>query len=473
MAVAATGSAVPAARSPWVISPWADSLFVIGAPLLIVPVLYVLSQFVEPIALAGFVLGAISTGHHFPGFVRTYADPVLFARYRFRLVVIPPLLFAAVFWFTWNDMHAVVLMVGIWGVWHGFMQIYGFMRIYDAKRGENTAWTARLDWLICAVGFVSILLWSANAPMRIIEAAEGSGLFFLPLLFGETARQLAGLLAGATAVVYVVYTAVQIHRGHPISPLKLLLLVVSMVCLFLSWVMAGTAVLLGLAVWEAFHDIQYEAIAWESNRRLALRPDAGPLLRRLYAPGLGLIVLYVIMCNTYGAIANGQGFSADRLVGALLFSTVLTSAIFHFYTDGFIWKVRQAKIRDDLGIPIANGVPDTPGTRKIFAGATHSRDIGHLILLAGVPRGARDSRTLGHRERAARRRRSAAQARGRLSAAEGLRGRGDRLPRGDRHRPLLGDRPPQPRAGPRATGPPRRRRGVVSPRPRAGTEAPP
>jgi tetratricopeptide (TPR) repeat protein len=373
--VAQPGVASAGARNPWIVSPLTDSLIVIGAPLLILPLLFGLSRLIEPVALAGFVLGAVSTGHHLPGFVRAYSDPVLFARYRFRLTVIPPLLFAVIFWFTWNDLHGAILVVGTWGIWHGFMQMYGFARIYDVKGGEPSKLGARMDWLLCAVGFIAILIWSQSASLRIADAAEGSGLFFVPLLFGETAKNTAAVVGLAMVALYAVFTVVELRRGRRIAPLKLLLLGTSLVFLYWSWVLAGSAVLLGLAAWEAYHDVQYLAIAWSSNRRLAEKPDAGPLLRRLYGPGLGLVALYVGLCLAYGLAANAQGISASRWVGALLFSIVLTSALLHFYYDGFIWKVRQAKTLDDLGI-------SSSGASQRVSGATRTRDWVHAALFA-------------------------------------------------------------------------------------------
>lgn len=366
-----------ASRNPWIVSPAADLGIVIGAPLLILPLLFGLSRVVDPVTLAGFVLGAMSTGHHLPGFVRAYSDPVLFARYRFRFTVIPPLLFAAVFWFTWNDLHGAILLVATWGVWHGFMQMYGFARIYDVKSGDPSPLTARMDWLLCAIGFVAVFVWSSSASLRVADAAEGSGLFFVPLMFGPVAKSLAAAAGIAVAVVYALFTAVQLARGRRVAPLKLLLLASSLVFLYWSWVLAGGAVLLGLAAWEAYHDVQYLAIAWSSNRRLAEKPDAGPLLRRLYGPGLGLVALYVALCLAYGLAANAQGVVAGRAVGALLFSVVLTSALLHFYYDGFIWKVRQAKTRDDLGIE--TGSADAAAG---VTGATRRRDWTHAALFA-------------------------------------------------------------------------------------------
>ena len=61
------------------------------------------------------------------------------------------------------------------------------------------------------------------------------------------------------------------------------------------------------------------------------------------------------------AIEAGTSWLGGALTGLLA-----GSALLHFYYDGFIWKVRQAKTRDDLGLP------SVPANR--VGGATPSRD---------------------------------------------------------------------------------------------------
>ena len=48
-----------------------------------------------------------------------------------------------------RELTAMVLVAYVWGVWHGLMQTYGFLRIYDAKVGSVARTTARLDMAMC------------------------------------------------------------------------------------------------------------------------------------------------------------------------------------------------------------------------------------------------------------------------------------------------------------------------------------
>ena len=89
MAAAAEPTA-PAGPSLWIVSARADLALVIGAPLLIAPLMYLAAEISSPTLVAGLIFGVLSTGHHLPGFLRAYGDPALFARYRLRLLLMPP-----------------------------------------------------------------------------------------------------------------------------------------------------------------------------------------------------------------------------------------------------------------------------------------------------------------------------------------------------------------------------------------------
>ncbi|MEE8474816.1 MAG: tetratricopeptide repeat protein [Myxococcota bacterium] len=365
MAAAAEPTA-PAGASLWIVSARADLTLVIGAPLLIAPLMYLAAEISSPTLVAGFIFGVLSTGHHLPGFLRAYGDPALFARYRLRLLLMPPLVFGAIYWFTWNEMLGAAALISIWSIWHGLMQVYGFMRIYDAKRGGNSPLTRRLDWIVCAVSFVSILIWSDGASSWLLDPAEAAGLYFMPLLLGDAARTAAGVVASATACVYVAYTAWSLHRGRPVAPVKLLFLAVSVGFLYFSWVLAGGVVIFALATFEAFHDVQYLAIVWASNRRLVANGEASRMLRPLFRPAAGLAAVYVLLCLAYGGALNTQNYFASHVIVSLVVSLGLTSTLLHFYFDGFIWKVGQPKTRRDLEIPMAQVSANTapnPATR--------------------------------------------------------------------------------------------------------------
>src|SRR5437762_5848505 len=131
--------------SPWVIGPVADRLLVVGAPFGCAAVVLALSMAVSSRAVWELVMTFGSVGHHVPGFLRTYGDRALFRRYRLRFLVAPPLFFAVTLLSVVRDLHGVALFSLCWSLWHGMMQHYGFLRIYDAKAGIAPKHWSRLD----------------------------------------------------------------------------------------------------------------------------------------------------------------------------------------------------------------------------------------------------------------------------------------------------------------------------------------
>ena len=83
-------AAMHASVSGWIISPYWDSVLFIGAPLVCMATLLPLSRLWTSEQTAVFLLAFFTFGHHFPGFVRTYGDRELFARYRLRFLLCSP-----------------------------------------------------------------------------------------------------------------------------------------------------------------------------------------------------------------------------------------------------------------------------------------------------------------------------------------------------------------------------------------------
>src|SRR5204863_85298 len=67
------------------------------------------------------------------------------------------------------DLKGILLVVFFWGVWHGFMQTYGFCRIYDAKTGTFDALTRRLDFAMCVIWFATAV---ALSPYRLSDTLD-------------------------------------------------------------------------------------------------------------------------------------------------------------------------------------------------------------------------------------------------------------------------------------------------------------
>jgi Tfp pilus assembly protein PilF len=338
------------ARSPWIVSPPADLLLVVGMPvvcLALVPLARALSS--QAVWAAVMSFGAV--GHHLPGFLRTYGDRDLFRRYRARFVLAPPLLFAATLACAFRDLHTMALVSLVWSLWHGMMQHYGFLRIYDAKVGSVAPATARLDWLISLAWFAVCLVWSPGETASLLEALWRAGLGAPSPAALHAAQLTVGAATAAITVAYLVHLARSRRSGAPQSPLKLALLVSTSGLVYFARVVT-TDQFLAAALFELLHDVQYLAIVWAFNRRrVAQGSDRGAVGRLLFRGGRARVLAYVALCLAYGAASytTVELVAADTLKKVLV-ALFTASGILHFYYDGFIWKVREPDTRAGLGL---------------------------------------------------------------------------------------------------------------------------
>ena len=396
--VSATQSS-PARPRPWIVSAWWDLTYVVITPVAIVPVVLILAQhYLTAEQLLLVVIAFASLGHHLPGFMRAYGDRDLFLRFRWRFLLVPPLVFCLALLFTppramaelfhlpWTHLHGLELILLIWGTWHGLMQTYGFMRIYDVKLGVNDRWSARLDHWLCVMVFVAGVVFSDSRVFGIAQAMWQSG---LPLFGPESLFTLRYLVAATGLFVLLLYAINLFNRwksGQPISWLKLWL--VGMTGWFFWYTgRLSTNLLIGLAMFEIYHAVQYYAIVWVYNRRLFERSRGrfGPL-GFLFRDRLTMLCVYLAAIAAYSSIrllnvdARGLIFQgSSQEAGQWLMAFFVTSSFLHFYFDGFIWQVSERKTQEIL----VDNVPDSLPLTHFVPGLVHVAKWALLLSVAG------------------------------------------------------------------------------------------
>ena len=345
-------------RSVWILDSWRDLILYVGTPLLIIP-LFTLAQArwsAQEIYLFVAAFGAM--GHHLPGMIRAYGDRALFERFRWRFILAPIFLLAVCVGFYFWDIktNPVVMIVFLWGVWHGMMQTYGFGRIYDAKTGSFAAPTRRLDFAMCGVWFAAGVILS---PHRMTDALEGFYGCGLPFISWGGIHALQQTLFFAAAAVSVLWLANYVRMwiaGTRQNPVKLALFVTSIA--FWWYCNNGVAnILAGIALFEVFHDVQYLSLVWIYNRnRVEKDSSIGGFMRFIFRRSGSLIGLYVGLVFAYGSIGYLNSSIGMETVTRVLTGVVAASGLLHFYYDGFIWKVREKSTRQSLGL--AGGTAD-------------------------------------------------------------------------------------------------------------------
>lgn len=385
----------------WIISPWWDMTYVVITPVLIVPVVLILvRQWLTPEQVSLAVISFASLGHHLPGFMRAYGDRELFARYRLRFLLVPPLVLAMALCFSpprgvaelldlpWQHLHGLELVLLIWGTWHGLMQTYGFMRIYDLRRGVTDRWTARLDHWLCLTVFGAGVVFSDARVFGIAKAMWESGLPIFGPIWLDWTRLIVGGALVAVSVGYLI-NLLRLHQaGYPISWVKLLLISITG---WFFWYTGRLSVnlLIGIAMFEIYHAVQYYAIVWIYNKRLFNRAGDrfGPL-GFLFQDRWSMLGLYLAAIAAYSSIryftgdANAYIFTAgSENAYQWLIAVFVTSSFLHFYFDGFIWKVRERQTQENL---VDSPTSDAPAMISVPAVVHAAKWAVLLLLVAGL-----------------------------------------------------------------------------------------
>jgi hypothetical protein len=263
------------------------------------------------------------------------------------------------------------------------MQTYGFCRIYDAKVGSFAELTRRLDFALCGIWFATAVLLSPQRMTDTLETYYSVGGPFIPPALLHTAQQ--GLLAVALAVagLFLVNYVWSWVRGQRPSPVKLVLLITSIsFCCYCNNIVAS--VLVGIALFEVFHDVQYLSLVWIYNRkRVESDSSIGGFMRFVFRRSGSLIGLYVGLIFAYGAFGYFKPGVGVESVKSVLAGVVTASALLHFYYDGFIWKVREKSTRQSLGI--SGGTADVSAKGFLPGWALHG---AKWVCVFVIPLGA-------------------------------------------------------------------------------------
>src|ERR1700756_1696989 len=354
-----TVPAVPAARSRpnlWILNSWRDLILYVATPLLLLPVFPLAQSRWSPQDIYLFVAAFGAMGHHLPGMIPAFGDRPLFELFKWRFIFAPLFLLVVCISFYWWDLKGILLVVFFWGVWHGLMQTYGFCRIYDAKTGTFDTLTRRLDFAMCLIWFATAVAFSPYRLSDTLDTYYMCGGPFIPpsvITLGQT------LILGVAVFVSVLFAAHFIRTwiaGNRPNPVKLGLLVTSIA----FWWYCNNLVsniLVGIALFEVFHDVQYLSLVWIYNRnRVEKGSNIGGVIRFVFRKSGSLVGLYVGLVFAYGSLSFINAHLGIDTVKRILTGVVTASTLLHFYYDGFIWKVRERSTRQSLGL--AGGTAD-------------------------------------------------------------------------------------------------------------------
>lgn len=378
-------TAAPSASGPkketWIFSPGWDQALLLATPLLVAPLIWLLQSpllgiEIETIALVVTSFGAL--GHHFPGMIRAYGDRELFDRFRMRFILAPILLFAVFFPLYLYQRSAMQLILLIWACWHGLMQVYGFVRIYDAKVGSTSKVTAYWDWLMCLTWFSTAQLFSRGKMSGILERFYAMG---GPLLPPNAVHSFRWFCLGVSICVLIGFTInyiIQLRGGPAPNSAKIFMLASGIGFWWFTMVYIENLIL-GIAMFEIFHDLQYLAIVWTFNcRRVNSSTNLNSFMKFVFRRNMFL--LYIGMVLAYGLIGFVPRSVENESIKTFFTGILWTSTILHYYYDGFIWKVREKATRTSLGLNDREG---NARPQKNWGEFVHLLKWSPLVLLIG------------------------------------------------------------------------------------------
>ena len=345
-------SAPPA--SGYMVSPFYDSVFFIGSPLIALAIGLALGHVWFPAllkpehAIEGgetwikLFIAVWTYSHLCAVLFRSHGNPEIYAQFRFRFTVVPLVLFICLLISERLLVTAFVLIV-YWDIYHSSMQNFGFCRIYDAKRGNPPDKGRELDIMINHFLYIGPIFGGLGfiTTVKFIERFATIG-WYQPIHFSNLLiimqPHLQTLVAatGAVFLLYYLHRYLQLRaEGYRFSPQKLCLLVSVGISSIWAWVFLSP--FLAFFVANFYHALQYFAIVWAKEkkniRQVARIPDKGH-------GGAATFIMYIAILIAAGLAYEFHARVSIRWGGA--FFTVI--ALMHFWYDSFIWSVRKKAV---------------------------------------------------------------------------------------------------------------------------------
>src|SRR5438034_238175 len=203
---------------------------------------------------------------------------------------------------------------------------------------------------MCLICFATSVALSPYRLSDTLDTYYMCGGPFIPPSVVQLGQGLILLVAVAVSVLFFAHFCRLWIIGKRPNPVKLALLITSIA----FWWYCNNLVaniLVGIALFEVFHDVQYLSLVWIYNRnRVEKDSNIGGFMRFVFRRSGSLMGLYVGLVFAYGSLAYINGHLGIDTVKRILTGVVTASTLLHFYYDGFIWKVRERSTRQSLGL---------------------------------------------------------------------------------------------------------------------------
>ena len=342
-------------RESSIISPAQDLLYFVLSPLLGVVAFGILAFYAfewaaSPRTIFGVqdsrvgFFGAVWTfSHLFAVFFRSHVDDHVFKQHKIRFTVVPIALFGA---FMVSDSLLVigVALAFFWDIYHSSMQNFGFSRIYDMKMGNPAAKGRTLDMWMNHLVYIGPIFIGLGLRYSLEEGLGGfrhHGWFTLwnaidPIVAAQREITIALVLVGGAFTVYYVYSFWKFaQEGYQFSTQKALLLITVGGVSTYAW--GFREPIYGMLIVNFFHGLQYFAFVWWTERKSI--QGAFGLSSVAYGQALAFVgyVLVLLALGLWYRVYSAPGLSHAAI------SLGIVVSLMHFWYDGFVWSVREAR----------------------------------------------------------------------------------------------------------------------------------
>jgi Flp pilus assembly protein TadD len=349
-------------RSRWIFDAPRDLSLFVATPVLILPLAFLIRAAGSDELFVLLVAAFGQVGHNLPGLIRAYGDRDLFRRFRGRFIAAPLLLGAACVFAAFQNLNVLVLTSVSWAIWHALMQTYGFVRIYASRgeKGESSSLDSWLDFAMCVLWFGGAILLSDRPLLLMLSRWYSSGGFLIPGPLLESLQSVWRVALVGVSVAWLgrALFAFSQKRGEPV---RVCLMLTSIAFYWNAYAWTSN-LLVGAAMFEIFHDVQYLSIVWMFNRRrVEQQAGVSRFVGFLFRRSGALVGFYIGLCFAFGSLKFFET-AATGVTQNVLIAFLATSGLLHFYYDGFIWKIREASTRKtlDLGESPVSAIKKSP-----------------------------------------------------------------------------------------------------------------
>ena len=337
-------------KTKYIVSPWYDGIFFIGSPIIaclfgLFFIEYFSRGYPEKVHIWGneaslTAVLALTQAHLVVVFFRSHGNPAVFKRFPIRFIVVPIVLFLAIYFSNWVMAIAGFIVVW-WDVYHTSQQNFGIARIYDARSGQPLPQARSFEKFVHLAFYACPIL----AGSYLMAHVGGFAIFndvqnvflakHLPAFIESNAiaiRYSAIFVASSTFIVLVIFEIYRYRGGYKYPFPKFLILCTTLFTSVFAWGFNkfGDA----FFIVNLYHSVQYFAIVWSTEQRQ--EGSIISILKKRY----GQIIAF--LCFFIPPVLLGVWFEANS--SHLAFALLFTCALLHFWYDGFIWSVRRKEV---------------------------------------------------------------------------------------------------------------------------------